>query len=96
MQDVTRSFPDLIKKDALTWWNAYLKARRHHGDVRGLVAAWAADEYQLNRQDKVATTLRGMVRRHELGGPSGWPRQKKYVAALKKFLLDNGYLKLPA
>jgi len=96
MQDVTRSFPDQIKKDARRWWNAFLAARRHHEDARGVVAAWAADEYQLNLQDKVATTLQGMVRRHELGGPSGWPREKKYVRALKKFLVDSGYLKLPA
>jgi hypothetical protein len=98
MQDVTRSFPLLIQRDSVRWWKAYVRERRHHGDVRGLVAAWAADQYQLQHQDKVAFALRGMVERHELNGFDGgtWPAGRTYVRKLKAFLRANGYDKLPA
>ena len=40
--DTTRSYRALISRDVARWWKVYARAR-HSGEVRGLLAPWAAD-----------------------------------------------------
>ena len=77
--DVTRSFPNLVGADARVWWGAYLLQRRRHGEVRGVLSAWAADQALLGR----AAAARVRIARI---GPRG------YAAELWRFLGRQGYL----
>jgi hypothetical protein len=50
--DITRRFPALVEKDAQAQWQAYLRARSHKdSSMRGILAAYLADEYLLGEQD---------------------------------------------
>ncbi len=58
MTDVTRSFPALVRKDAAMLWKGYEQEPTGEDvDVRGVLAAWMADQYLLGQQDAGWTTL---------------------------------------
>jgi hypothetical protein len=78
--DVTRSYPARIARDARSWWSASLEERRRHGDVRGLLAAWAADRALLGKASAARATLARIA-------PAG------YVRELWRFLARTGYLR---
>ena len=50
LRDVTRLFPGQVELDAKRLWRIYLEHRRNE-DVRGVLAAWQADQYLLGRED---------------------------------------------
>ena len=94
-QDVTNSYPALIRRDAATWLNAFHHmARQHYADSVGVIAAWAADEYRLG---KSATANRFLHQQAKAGhlksalAPNESQGQR-FVAALQKFLRRHGYL----
>ena len=90
--DVTRSYPALIRRDATRLWKESLRARKSdYADVRGILAAWVADQYRLGRQAHAWSTMRSLNRAGVLGGDSAWPRRTAYLAKLKKFLESHGY-----
>ncbi len=78
--DVTRAYPARIARDARSWWSAYVQERRRHGDVRGLLAAWAADRALLGQAAVARTTLARIA-------PAA------YVRELWRFLANRGYLR---
>ncbi|MBA3717197.1 MAG: hypothetical protein H0W87_03080 [Actinobacteria bacterium] len=98
MTDVTRSFPALVRKDAATLWKEYLAERKGTlPDLRGILAAWMADQYLLGHQAKAWPTLQAINRRGELNGFGGdniWARGNAYLAKLKKFLTNHGYARI--
>ena len=94
--DVTRSFPKLIARDATQWLKAFnLMARSHYQDSVGLVAAWAADEEMLGHASIVSSFLAKEAAAGHLNSalspeePSG----HRFVVALEKFLHRYGYMK---
>ena len=94
-QDVTNSYPALIRRDAATWLKAFHHmARQHYADSVGVIAAWAADEYRLG---KSATANRFLHQQAKAGhlksalAPNESQGQR-FVAALQKFLRRHGYL----
>jgi hypothetical protein len=100
-QDVTRSFPAAIRVDAARWWKSYLGSRGKTNantgpvSVRGVLAAWAADEYLLGHGRVVLPTLRSAATQgHLTVAPleqkvEGTPNQ--YIARLLAFLHKTGY-----
>ena len=99
LQDATRQFTAAIQHDAARWWKLVQRELRHkEHDVRGLVAAWAADHYLLYDQAQVQRTLQKLLRRGDLTVHDGgvWPSGKKYTRQLRHFLDRLGYDKLPA
>jgi streptogramin lyase len=94
-RDVTRGFPKQIRRDAAAQWRYYERYRRKHYNVRGFLAAWAADEYLLGRGAAVWPTLERLARRGELACSSCWPQQSAnaYLRALRRFLRRTGYLR---
>jgi hypothetical protein len=93
--NVTRSFPDLIAKDATQWMNAFKsQASTHYQDSVGLVAAWAADEDMLGHSEVVARFLAIESKAGHLNSAltPATPSDQKYVIALQKFLRKHGYL----
>lgn len=99
-RDVTRSFPDEIRRDAAEIWRIYLKHRGEpDSSVRGTFPAWAADQYMLGRGDLVERALAQAIRRGffvcrlELVGCVGEPRDPgAYVEAVRKLLRERGYV----
>jgi hypothetical protein len=79
--DVTRSYPSLIRRDASQWWRAY-KRDMDSGRV-GLIAAWAADEYNLGDGRSASTTLAAQVSAHRISA--------RFVRRLRSFLRRTGY-----
>jgi hypothetical protein len=63
MVDTTKKYPRLIAHDAFHWGGAVRRARKG-ADVRGILAAYAADEYLLGR-GSVAT--REIAHQRKLG-----------------------------
>jgi hypothetical protein len=92
--DVTRSYPAALEADAARQWLLYLKVRATPSpDVRGVLAAWAADEALLGRWQAATATLTAALARGELAqGPTVWPLGRAYIAALGSFLRKDGYL----
>jgi hypothetical protein len=80
LSETTRAYPTLIAKDAAKQWRWY-RTRRAHGEVRGLLAAWAADQCLLGRCQEALTRLR------RLSQPAS------YVRKLRAFLRRTGYLR---
>ncbi len=95
LTNVTRTRPDLIKKDAAMWWHTYVAGRGKSasGDVRGLVSAWCADEYLLGQKAACDTELASALPKGYLNGSGFWPSGAKFVTALHRSLAKWGYLK---
>ena len=95
MSDVTRSYPAVIKREAARALRAYKSRKnRRDRDLRGVVAAYAADQCLLGKPAKAWTFVRSAQRRHLLKGFGRgdiWPRNGRYLRALQKFLHKNGY-----
>ena len=95
MIDVTSSYPAVVRSDAATLWSEYVKARTDKGaDVRGVLAAWLADEYRLGLGDEAWSKIRAAYARGELSTPRVdpiWPAGQKYLSALRSFLAHAGY-----
>jgi len=94
-ENVTRSFPALVTKDAARWLTAFREASgSHYDDTVGVVAAWAADEDLLGRVSEVNTFLDQEAKAGRLNSAlypidaSG----EKFVRSLQKFLQQQGYL----
>jgi hypothetical protein len=91
LRDVTRSFPSRVEADALRLWRAY-KTWRNRTDVRGILAAWQADQYLLGREDAGWRELERALARGDLEGPNGvWPTGRRYLRALRAHLVKTGY-----
>ena len=92
--DVTRRFPGAVRADAARLWTRYLHERAQHAEVRGVLAAWLADEYRLGRERVGWARRDAALRRGDLGPRpdlDGWPQARAYLAALRRFLGREGY-----
>lgn len=92
--DVTRQFPAAVEGDAHRIWATYLSFRRQQADVRGALAAWAADMELLDRGSEASKRLQAAYRRGELGPRgdlAGWPEGRAYLRAVDSYLHRFGY-----
>jgi hypothetical protein len=90
--DITKTRLDLVRKDAKQWWKAYISYRgKTDGDIRGVLAAWCADEYRLGAKAACTAELGKALARHWLVGPDVWPQNGAYIAALANKLAKWGY-----
>ena len=93
-QDVTGSYPALIRKDAATWLKAFrAMARGHYADSVGVIAAWAADEYRLGKSAAANRFLHQQAKAGHLRTPLGRSEAQgqRFVASLQRFLRRHGY-----
>jgi hypothetical protein len=96
--DTTRAYPDLVAEDAEKQWRSFREAlaeRREAPDVRGVLAAWAADECLLDRCEAALATLRGLTARYADEGLH-WGSVPEYLEHLRAFLRQTGYLRAEA
>jgi hypothetical protein len=91
--DTTRHYPDLVANDAAQWMSAFNTPPPPgtEGDIRGVVAAWAADECLLGHGSDAFATVDRLNAGGKLGGDTTWPAGSAYVTALHKFLADHHY-----
>jgi hypothetical protein len=95
LNNVTRNFPALIKSDAKKTLRILRGRARHSRDLRGVVAAYVADQYLLGhpaRGWKVVRSARKQGLLNGLGRGDPWPRNQRFVKSLRKFLSKNGYV----
>jgi hypothetical protein len=92
--DVTPSFRGVLRADARSALRLYRKQRRRHVNVRGVLAAYAADRYRLGERRGARRTLLRALKRGDLGpayafdaGPFG----RSYIARVDRFLRKIGY-----
>ena len=82
-------------RDAATLWSEYLQTRHESGaDVRGVLAAWLADEYRLGLAAEGWQKIQAAYADGEVSAPRVdplWPAGKKYLSALRIFLAKSGY-----
>jgi hypothetical protein len=93
--DDTRRHPSAVGADARRVRKLYERARRAPAaerEVRGILAAYVADEALLGRPQVGFTLVERARRRGELAGPGPWPRGKSFAPALRRFLRRHGYI----
>ncbi|MGH9367974.1 MAG: hypothetical protein ACRD3M_09915 [Thermoanaerobaculia bacterium] len=86
LSDVTRKHPGLLEEDAASCWNAFeeLSPKDPKGDdVRGLAAAYVADQCLLGRCREGWARLREAYDK---------PDREKFFGELSSFLEKNGYV----
>lgn len=94
LHDVTRRHPEQVARDARELWSFYPEARRKRW-VRELLAAWAADQYLLERGDRAEHVLAQASRRGELRAKL-YERPRSgtaWITVLKRFLRKTGYIR---
>jgi hypothetical protein len=58
LADTTKRYRSLVAQDATQMWGYYAEAKKDHVEVRGLLAAWAADECRLGRGARAIRWIR--------------------------------------
>ncbi len=88
--DVTRQRLDLVAANAKRLWRSYLGERRH-GDIRGLIGPWCADEYLLGKRAACDAALADALRHGYLRSDDLGPGGRRYIAKLHHDLVAWGY-----
>ena len=93
---VTRAFPAALREHERGLWADYTRTRRHRAeDVRGILAAWAADMCLLGRAREVGPALEAAWTRGELARGPGGVHGAAYIRALRRKLETFGYGRFP-
>jgi hypothetical protein len=95
LSDVTRRFPRLVAVDAARALRFYRSHTHRAVDLRGVIAAYVADEYLLGRGSSGWKLVRSARRRGLVAGTGRgdpWPRGARYVRVLRRFLRHTGYI----
>ncbi len=88
--NVTRQRPDLIAANAQRLWRTYVGERKH-GDIRGVIGPWCADEYLLGKRDACNVALADALRHGYLRADGLGPAGRAYIAKLHHDLAAWGY-----
>jgi hypothetical protein len=94
LSNVTRSYPKIVSADAKRALRTYRRGGKSL-DMRAVVAGYVADQYLLGHGSRGWKLVRSALRHHRLNGfgkGDAWPRNQRYVRALRKFLRKNGYI----
>jgi hypothetical protein len=93
-RNVTRLYPQLIRADDKRMWAGFRRARATHDELRGWLAAWAADEFLLGHRAAATSRLNALAASGLLD-PSGSvdvpADPRRFVRALVAFLRRHGY-----
>jgi hypothetical protein len=92
--DATRKFRREVRRDARRKLRLYRRALRDRRDVRGILAAYQADQYLARRSKQGWRVLRRAARRGQLKSPYGdeqGPAGNRYLRVLRRYLRRWGY-----
>jgi hypothetical protein len=87
----TLAHEDAVSADAARWLKDYNK-RRDGRRALGVLAAWVADQYMLDRASGADAFLAHELKAGRLKSLKPWPGGKAYITALKKDLKAWGYV----
>jgi hypothetical protein len=87
-RDITDSYRTQLRSEASEWRTRYGEQPQRG---LGFLAAWAADQDRLGHDSSVWSTLNELDDAGKLSGMTGWPRNRAYITALRKFLTTRGY-----
>ncbi|HEY7197264.1 MAG TPA: hypothetical protein VH306_08755 [Gaiellaceae bacterium] len=91
--DATRiGFREQKLIDARRHWDSFLAHRRHF-DVRGVLAAWEADQFLLGKGGAGWKVLESLRRQGFLKSDGFGPAGEAYLKALRRFLERTGYIR---
>lgn len=89
---VTRLYKRALASDATKLLRSYRSLRHRRGhDLRGVLAAWAADMTLLGKGAKVTPVLKAALRHGELQSRGGAARGSRFVSWLPRFVRAAGY-----
>jgi len=89
---VTRLYKRALASDATRLLRSYRSLRHRRGrDLRGVLAAWAADMTLLGKGAKVTPVLKTALRHRELQSRGGAARGSRFVSWLPRFVRAAGY-----
>ena len=96
--DDTRRYPVELRRHARSLYRFYKRLRRDPDlDLRGVLAAWQADNYAIGRGSAARgwKTLRAAAKRGELRarGANRGPSGKRYLRSLRRNLKRFGYIR---
>jgi hypothetical protein len=94
--DVTRKFRKVVRTDARRKLRLYRRALKDKRDVRGILAAYQADQYLARRSKQGWRVLRRAAAKGQLKSPYGdktGPSGKRYLRVLKRYLRRWHYAK---
>jgi hypothetical protein len=90
--DTTVSYPKAIATDAAAQLKSYQQARRSNSDVRGVLAAYVADEALLGTPSVGWDLVNNALAIGGLDQGYGGAKGNQYIAALRRFLTSHGYM----
>ena len=93
VEDITRRFGARVRSDARRLLRAIRRAKAGEDDVRGVLAAYVADQYLLRRGRVGLREVSRALERGLLDGDHAWPYGTKYRGALLKFLRRTRYVR---
>jgi hypothetical protein len=93
--DVTRSYPALIRSDALKQFKYYERFSKAYHEGEGYLGAWVADECLLGRKATALGVLARENKRGRLRAPArtSYPQGSTYITKLLRLLRRLGYIR---
>lgn len=91
LEDKTTRYPGTVAADARTLLKAYAQQARAGRDVRGILAAYVADEALLGTPDVGWNVVNDALARGELDFGYGGAKGIAYITKLRRFLAAHGY-----
>jgi hypothetical protein len=92
LDNVTQTRLDAVAAEAKQFFKGYTSGRgKTDADIRGVLAAWCADEYRLGQKATCDAELSKALARGWIDGPTGWPAGAKYIALVHRQLAKWGY-----
>lgn len=90
--DTTASHLGTVAADAKTLLKYYTRQKNAGRDVRGILAAYVADETLLGTPDAGWNLVNSALADGELDRGYGPPKGSQYISALRRFLPAHGYV----
>lgn len=90
LRETTRTYPGLVREDAARQWSLFRRARGRRA-VRGVLAAWTADECLLGRCGTAFARLRRLGAALSSRLEQERTSNAAYLQKLRAFLRETGY-----
>lgn len=84
MIDVTRRYPNLIRRDANEWWQRYIESRNQGYENKGSISAYLADKYLIGEQKDGWERVQQAYKESD---------RQQFFRELRSFLRQTGYIR---
>lgn len=84
MIDVTRRYPNLVRRDANNWWQRYIESRNQGYESKGSLAAYLADKYLIGEEKDGWERVQQAYKESD---------RQQFFSELRSFLRETGYIR---